>query len=413
MNFRKLLITGCVSLMMSSAVMAAGEYVGERNAFNRFHGKGIYTYSNGNVYDGDWIDGRKSGQGSQTWENGDKYTGGWSNNREDGQGSKTWGETGDSYTGEWLQGKMSGTGTYKWANGDTYTGNFVEDIKQGKGVFVQASSGIKFEGTWKDDKRDGEFTVTMKNGTISRGVWKADKPPVKASVVMAGGELYNGPVRGGYLPHGKGTCTLEGKASACEFQAGKQVEVAVVKPTPKPAPKPVAKPAPKVVKAEPKVIPFAAVAGGAEVAAAAPKPPAKPKDPRTHRGERPDGTQFFFQHSWGGNSSDIPQLKVEKNINEFGAMKITASGGEFDVTITVDEYVGPGSYELKYFKASIQKAGESTVYRTSSSEPGKLVVLQDSKGVLIGTFSFTGYPFGNVGNDKRSVTEGEFAIPTK
>jgi hypothetical protein len=104
---------------------------------------------------------------------------------------------------------------------------------------------------------------------------------------------------------------------------------------------------------------------------------------------------------------------VEKDINGFGAMQIVADGGEFEGSFTVDEYVGEVTYELKYFKASIQKKGEATSYRTSSSEPGTLKILQDGKGMLIGTFSFTGYPYGNVGNDKREVTEGEFAIPMK
>ena len=104
---------------------------------------------------------------------------------------------------------------------------------------------------------------------------------------------------------------------------------------------------------------------------------------------------------------------MEKNINEFGAMQISATGGEYDVTFTIDEYVGEGTYELKYFKAAIQKKGDSKSYRTSSSEPGKLTVLQDGKGMLIGIFSFTGYPYGNVGADKQVVAEGEFAIPLK
>jgi hypothetical protein len=100
---------------------------------------------------------------------------------------------------------------------------------------------------------------------------------------------------------------------------------------------------------------------------------------------------------------------VEKDLNEFGAMRITASGGEFTVTIMVDEYVGAGTYELKYFKASIEKSGQAS-YRTSATEPGKLVVLEDDGTKLVGLFSFTGYPNGNVGTDKRSVQEGEFAI---
>ncbi len=424
MNFRKLLITGCVSLLLSSTVFAAGEYVGERNAFNRFHGQGTYKYTNGNVYQGEWVDGRKNGQGTQTWGNGEKYEGGWSNNREHGEGIKTW-PSGDSYTGEWLQGKMSGQGTYKWANGDVYTGSFIGDQKHGMGVFSRADTGVKYEGNWNDDLKEGEFTVTMKNGNVARGVWKADKPPTQASVVLAGGDLYSGPVRGGYLPNGKGTCTSAGKSAPCEFNSGNKVAVAVVaKPAPKPAPKPEpVKPKPEVAKpVQPKAIPFEAVAGAAAAGAAVaakpavadkPAEPEKPKDPRTLRGVRPDGSQFYFKHGWGGVSDNLTSLTVEKDINEFGAMQISASGGDFELKFTIDEYVGKSTYELKYFKASIQKSGESVSYRTSSSDPGTLTILKDSDGMLIGTFSFNGYPYGNMGADKKVVSEGEFAIPLK
>lgn len=428
MNLRTLLITGCVSLLLSTSVFAAGEYVGERNAFNRFHGTGTYKYTNGNVYQGEWVDGRKNGQGTQTWANGEKYVGGWSNNREHGEGSKAWPD-GSSYTGEWLQGKRSGKGTFKWANGDSYTGEYIADQKQGGGVFIQAATGAKYEGNWKDDQREGDFTVTLKNGTVSRGVWKAGKAPAKATVVFDGGALYSGPVSAGYLPNGKGTCTDAGKTTPCEFKAGKKLAVvAIAKPKPAPQPKPAPKPKPvpvqpKVDAAKPQAKPFIPSASGVAAAAVAapvtsleakqPAAPEQPKDPRTKRGVRADGSQFFFKHGWGGYSDNLTNLKVAKNINEFGAMQLSADGGDFELTFTIDEYVGESTYELKYFKASIQKKGESKSYRTSSSEPGTLTVLQDGDGMLIGTFSFTGYPYGNVGSDKRVVSEGEFAVPLK
>ena len=174
---------------------------------------------------------------------------------------------------------------------------------------------------------------------------------------------------------------------------------------PKPKPAPVAKPF--------EAAGAAAVVAAAPAPVAKPAPPPKPKNPRTMRGVRSDGSQFFFKHSWGGTSDNIKVLKVEKDINDFGAMRISAKEGDFELVITVDEYVGPGTYELKYFKASIQKAGEGTSYRTSSADPGTLKILKDADGMLIGLFSFNGYPFGNKGSDMRSVTEGEFAIPLK
>ena len=46
-----------------------------------FHGKGVYRYKNGEVYDGDWAAGKRSGFGKLTGSDGKvKYQGEWSNN---------------------------------------------------------------------------------------------------------------------------------------------------------------------------------------------------------------------------------------------------------------------------------------------------------------------------------------------
>ena len=53
-------------------------------------------YSNGNVYDGEWTDGRINGYGTLTYQDGDKYI------------------------GQWVEGKMNGQGTYIYQDGDKY-----------------------------------------------------------------------------------------------------------------------------------------------------------------------------------------------------------------------------------------------------------------------------------------------------
>lgn len=403
MKLRTLVFAGIAGLL-SSPLLASFQYEGERNAFNRFHGQGKFTSTQGVVYEGSWVDGRREGQGVEIKPDGERYQGNWANNRENGKGKKTW-PNGDSYDGEWLAGKMQGTGTFVKANGERYTGSFSNDERSGKGVLT-LPSGEVYEGTFKAGKRNGEFKVKLKDGSVVTGVWSDDRAPASAVVDLADGTRYTGPVRSGVQPNGKGNCVKAGKANPCEFKDGKLVEVAVVVPPP-PPPKP-----------EPKPVPAAKPAAAAAVVAVAAAPvevkpvePPKPKDPRTLRGVRANGTQFFFKHNFGGSgvSDNLSSLKVEKDLNEFGAMRITASGGEFTVTIMVDEYVGAGTYELKYFKASIEKSGQQS-YRTSATEPGKLVVLEDDGKKLVGLFSFTGYPNGNVGTDKRSVQEGEFAI---
>ena len=40
-------------------------------------GQGIYTFINGDKYEGKFIDGKFDGQGTYTYSNGDKYVGIW------------------------------------------------------------------------------------------------------------------------------------------------------------------------------------------------------------------------------------------------------------------------------------------------------------------------------------------------
>lgn len=41
------------------------------------HGKGVYTWANGEVYEGEWVNGLKEGQGIWKGIFGDSYIGEW------------------------------------------------------------------------------------------------------------------------------------------------------------------------------------------------------------------------------------------------------------------------------------------------------------------------------------------------
>ena len=117
MKLQTLASIGMAILLAASPVLAGIEYEGERNAFNRFHGKGKFTSSRGEVYDGHWVDGSREGEGVETTPAGDRYEGTWSNNQESGKGKKTW-ANGDVYEGQWEAGKMQGEGTLTTAKGE-------------------------------------------------------------------------------------------------------------------------------------------------------------------------------------------------------------------------------------------------------------------------------------------------------
>lgn len=81
-----------------------GSYEGEfRFGFN--HGQGRKVFPNGDVYEGQWVDGLRSGSGVLTF----------------GSGSPWYG---DRYEGQWLEDMRHGYGKYTWVFGDVYQGNW-------------------------------------------------------------------------------------------------------------------------------------------------------------------------------------------------------------------------------------------------------------------------------------------------
>jgi hypothetical protein len=58
-------------------------------------------------------------------------------------------KTGDVYTGEWRNGKKEGYGTFIWAkNGARYEGEWVNNIQHGKGTYIKANGDIH-KGEWR------------------------------------------------------------------------------------------------------------------------------------------------------------------------------------------------------------------------------------------------------------------------
>ena len=89
-------------------------------------GRGKYTYSHGDKYEGEWKDGEQNGQGTLTWSDGDKYEGEYKDGSPNGQGTETLPD-GDKYEGKWKDGKpwngitynIDGNITKKYVNGKT------------------------------------------------------------------------------------------------------------------------------------------------------------------------------------------------------------------------------------------------------------------------------------------------------
>jgi hypothetical protein len=75
------------------------------------HGTGIMKSSNGNIYDGQWIEGIKNGKGVY-YDSTTKVV----------------------YSGEWKDGKKNGFGILKFSEKEYYKGTFIKSVKDGYGI---------------------------------------------------------------------------------------------------------------------------------------------------------------------------------------------------------------------------------------------------------------------------------------
>ena len=168
-------------------------------------GQGTYTWKDRNKYQGQWKNGKKDGQGTYTFANGDKYAGDFKNNIFDGQGTLAWAH-GEKYQGGWKNGLEHGQGTYTFTNGEKYQGGWKNGLKEGHGTYTLAN-GNKYQGEWKNDKKDGQGTLTEANGNKYQGQWKNDLKEGQGTYTFPDGENYQGGWKND-LQHGQGTMIL-------------------------------------------------------------------------------------------------------------------------------------------------------------------------------------------------------------
>lgn len=158
----------------------------------KFSGSGVYYFYKSGRYEGDWVDGKYDGYGVETWARGsryrgqyrqgmregygiyrfytgDVYSGHWSNGQSHGCGMQTCGD-GSCYVGEFKWGVKHGVGYYHFRNGDTYAGEYFADKMHGYGVYKFAN-GHRYEGSWHDGRKQGLGIYTFRNGDTHAGHW--------------------------------------------------------------------------------------------------------------------------------------------------------------------------------------------------------------------------------------------------
>eukprot|EP00386_Alphamonas_edax_P003779 GDKI01011399.1.p1 GENE.GDKI01011399.1~~GDKI01011399.1.p1 ORF type:complete len:258 (+),score=61.40 GDKI01011399.1:52-774(+) len=177
-------------------VCADGSSVSKSRGYS---GKGKATYENGDVYEGEFVDGIKQGKGVYTYKNGDKFTGTYHANKRTGLGRIDFNKGGAYYHGYFQDGKRHGEGTEKYVNGDVYSGQWREGKKHGRGTYSYATTRFKFVGDWEG----GQMTKgrwVWKNGCQYVGTFENNKPSGKGLWLFPNGTQMEGTYAQKVLP---------------------------------------------------------------------------------------------------------------------------------------------------------------------------------------------------------------------
>jgi hypothetical protein len=171
---------------------------------NRFehptNGEGAYTFSDGSVYRGSFVDGECSGKGTITFSNGDIYTGDFLNDLLHGHGTLKY-RKGGTYVGEFQADMRWGKGTRIYQNGDEYTGDFVQDLRVGTGI-LKYKSGGSYDGEFVNDQIHGNGTMIFQNNDIFMGKFENCKRTYGV-LTYKDGEVYEGEFKDDWY-NGKG-----------------------------------------------------------------------------------------------------------------------------------------------------------------------------------------------------------------
>ena len=116
-------------------------------------GRGVYTWADGERYEGEFRDGKHSGRGVYTWANRDRRNG-----EKAARGTNNhaiW------YEGEFVDGEFHGNGTMLFSSGDWYKGEWRNDRPNGHGT-MQFVDGHTYTGTWRDGcVRKGKYMAWL------------------------------------------------------------------------------------------------------------------------------------------------------------------------------------------------------------------------------------------------------------
>uniref|UniRef100_A0A7S3FUJ5 Uncharacterized protein n=1 Tax=Strombidium rassoulzadegani TaxID=1082188 RepID=A0A7S3FUJ5_9SPIT len=156
-----------------------------------FDGKGRMTHPNGDIYQGQWREGKACGKGIFLDQQGSMYEGEWLNDLYHGKGVENWNYNKIVYTGDFVEGQKTGKGKFEF-DGNVYEGDFVEGKFSGKGKYIFAKTGQVYVGDFEDNNMHGKGKMIWTNGTSYEGDFKQGKMEGVGQRSYENGDKYDG-----------------------------------------------------------------------------------------------------------------------------------------------------------------------------------------------------------------------------
>ncbi|XP_053975127.1 radial spoke head 10 homolog B-like [Hylaeus volcanicus] len=185
-------------------------------------GKGVYKWSNGARYKGEFEQNLMHGRGLLEWSSNCWYEGDFANGHRHGRGLFVNGEDHFMYTGQWCSGHRHGKGYCRFGDNGSYDGDWEMEKMSGVGLRIYPS-GARYVGQWKDGLRHGIGTMIWTNGNVYRGEWKCGAMDGYGEYVWEGffNKTFTWPQEASYtgdwrrgMRHGKGRLKLKSVGGA-------------------------------------------------------------------------------------------------------------------------------------------------------------------------------------------------------
>lgn len=139
----------------------------------RMHGAGTFHWPDGRIYEGSFVNEKRHGRGKLTWPDGRVFEGSFANDQRQGQGVLAW-PNGNVYAGDFLADEITGAGRLTWQNGDVYQGDFVNGERFGWGEQTWGN-GNRYVGEWRANQREGIGAFHWRDGTVYHGQFVANR----------------------------------------------------------------------------------------------------------------------------------------------------------------------------------------------------------------------------------------------